>query len=484
LDKNDRFEDFLADNLLETNIINSKKTTINLYQYENFKWLEKIVKLDWKRDDLHQIFVSYFYMNQLRTICPNFIHTYYHKQEENQTRLFMEYVDTITLDKKLREQGFTTSNQKVKKDFRLLDLINIWVNVCCALQIAQDYCGFVHMDLYPWNILIKDSLKPISYKTLGIETNFRYNPILIDYGNCHVVHDGFHYYNTTPFQLSSFSDVMCLIITSLDVFLSKVTLNDQDRKLLIKIVDFILSFDIFEDYDLKNIRDIKNFLKENKKFSKMLSNINCFSNKRPIDFVHYLYEKKCLDKSQIHFSKNKSLLNMYPLSIQNLQDQVHFFGEILANPQKYRYPVDDIFLLSRRIVTTLKSVMNSTKFSHNFEKEYYNNVICLFIEKFKRYIYHVQKTQKRKIWNGLNSSIILDEIMLEYKPDENAKSFCIETLTNLALPEPKVPLLKTHLCKYCQDGKSTMKEDYFHLIKLVQFTKEDFNMFILKNQTI
>ena len=88
LDKNDRFEDFLAENLLETNIINSKKTAINLYQHENFKWLEKIVKLDWKRDDLHQVFVSYFYINQLRTICPNFIHTYFHKEEENQTRLF------------------------------------------------------------------------------------------------------------------------------------------------------------------------------------------------------------------------------------------------------------------------------------------------------------------------------------------------------------------------------------------------------------
>jgi hypothetical protein len=484
LNKAGRFEDFLKTTLIQENIINSKKTTINLYQYENFKWLEKIVKKDWKRDDLHQVFVSYYYINQLRNICPNFIHTFFHKEEENETKVYMEYVETITLDKKLREQGFTNSTQKVKKDFRLQDLVNIWVNVCCALQVAQDYCGFVHMDLYPWNILIKDNTKVISYKNLGIETNFRYNPILIDYGNCHVVDNGFHYYNTTPFQLSSFSDVMCMIITSLDVFLSKVTLNEQDRKLLFKIIDFLVSFDIFKSHQLKTIRDIKDFLKEHKKFSKMLNNISSFSNKRPLDFVYYLYNKKCLDKSQILFTKSKTNIVVFPLVFQNLQDQLLFFGEIFANPTKYNYPVDDIFQLSRRIVITLKNFMKQLQTKNQFQTEYYNNIVSLFITKFKRYIFHVQKTQKRKIWNGLNSSIILDEILNENSTDNTILLHGIELLQKMELSNPSVPLLKTHLCKKCKDGKSTVTTYFFDIIKMVQFSKEEFNIFLLKNQSV
>lgn len=484
LEKNGLFDKFLQDNLLTADIIHSKKTTINLYQYENFKWLEKIIKSDWKRDDLHQVFVGYYYTNQLRTMCPNFIHTYFHKEEPHQTRLFMEYVDTITLDRKLREQGFTNQNQKVKKDFRLIDLVNIWVNVCCALQIAQDYCGFVHMDLYPWNILIKENTKPISYKSLGIETNFRYNPVIIDYGNCHVVENGFHHYNTTPFQLNSFSDVMCMIITSLDVFLSKVTLNDYDRKLLIKIVDFITSFDIFKDYELKNIRDIKNFLKENKKFSKMLNNINSFSNKRPIDFVYYLHYKKCFEKNQVFFTKSKSSFIVSPLPFQSLQDQLQFFGEILANPQKHFFPVEDVLFLSRRIITLLKNTMKRIVFSNVYEKEYYNYVVQMFLDKFKRYINHFQKTQKKKIWNGLDSSILLNEIIMEYKTDENLLNVAVETIRKQNLPHPQVPLLKTHLCEKCQDWKPTMKKEFFHHVQLVQFSREEFNFFALKNQSI
>jgi hypothetical protein len=482
LDKTDQFDRFLETSLVTSKIINSKKTTINLYKHEQFQWLEKIVKSDWKRDDLHQIYVGYYFINNLRSMCPNFIHTYFHKIEEEQTKLYIEYVDTITLDKKIREQGYTSTNQKVKKDFRLIDLVNIWVNICCALQIAQDYCGFVHMDLYPWNILIKENTRSIHYKNLGIETNFRYNPVIIDYGNSHVVKDGFHNYNTTPFQLSSFSDVMCLIITSLDVFLSKVTLTDYDRKLLIKIIDFVTSFDLFKDYKLKNIRDIKNFLKENKKFSKMLENLDSFSNKRPIDFIHYLYSNKCLEKNQIYFHKTTSPLIIIPLPFQNLQDQLHFLNEI-TKTQKHNFPMDDILFLSRRIVTTLKNISKQTRGNTIYKKEYTNYLVHHFIEKFKRYIQNTQKTQKKKIWNGIDSSLLLNDILVEHERNETVLNHCVSSLKR-EFKHPQVPLLKTHLCNKCNDWKPSVNMEFFDYLNLVQFSKENFDMFLLKNQTL
>ena len=483
LEQAGHFETFLNESLITSNIINSKKTTINLYQHDNFRWLEKIVKNDWKRDDLHQAYVGYYYINNLRTMCPNFIHTYFHKTENTQTKLFIEYVDTITLDKKIREQGYTNTNEKVAKNFRLTDLINIWVNICCALQVAQDYCGFIHMDLYPWNILIKESFRPIQYRNLGIETNFRYNPIIIDYGNCHVVQDGFHNYNTTPFQLSSFSDVMCLIITSLDVFLSKVTLNDYDRRLLMRIIEFIKTFDIFKNYPLKNIRDIKSFLKENKKFSKMLENLRSFSNKRPIDFIHYLYSNKCLDRNQITFKNIKASIITIPLSFQLLLDQVYFFNDIIGNSQKYNFPIEDIVYLSRRLVTKLRDIVRDKKTTNVYDNEYYNHTVHYFIDKFKRYVNHVQRTQKRKIWNGLDSSLLLDDILIEHSLNIRILEEAANRIKTVKSNNPNVPLLKTHLC-YESNECVFMEKEFFDCVNLVQFSKEDFDFFALKNYSI
>ena len=483
LDRVGQFETFLEKSLITPNIINSKKTIINLYQHDNFRWLEKIVKNDWKRDDLHQAYVGYYYINNLRTMCPNFIHTYFHKTGETQTKLFIEYVDTITLDKKIREQGFTNTKDKVVKNFRLTDLIHIWVNICCALQIAQDYCGFVHMDLYPWNILIKESSRPIQYRNLGIETNFRYNPIIIDYGNCHVVQDGFHNYNTTPFQLSSFSDVMCLIITSLDVFLSKVTLNDYDRRLLMRIIDFIKTFDIFKNYPLKNIRDIKNFLKENKKFSKMLENLRSFSNKRPIDFIQYLYHNKCLDKNQITFKEIKAPIITIPLPFQLLLDEVYFFNDIIGNSQKYTFPIEDIVYLSRRLVTKLRDIVRTHKSTNVYDSEYYNHIVHYFIEKFKRYVNHVQKTQKRKLWNGLDSSLLLNDILTEHPLNPHILEEAEDRVRTMKDNNPNVPLLKTHLC-YENSDCIFMDKAFFDCINLIQFSTQNFDLFALKNHSI
>ena len=62
-----------------------------------------------------QAYVGYYYINNLRTRGPNFIHTYFHKTEETQTKLFIEYVDTITLDKKLGNMIYKHKRKSCQK---------------------------------------------------------------------------------------------------------------------------------------------------------------------------------------------------------------------------------------------------------------------------------------------------------------------------------------------------------------------------------
>ena len=79
LKRTHQFHSLLERSLKKEDIIHSKKTKINLYEYKGMEWIEKVVQKNWKRDDLHQIFVGYYFINKLRVVCPHFIHTYCHK---------------------------------------------------------------------------------------------------------------------------------------------------------------------------------------------------------------------------------------------------------------------------------------------------------------------------------------------------------------------------------------------------------------------
>lgn len=470
-----KLETFMKQSLKQSNIINSKKTTINLYEYNNVYWVEKVIHHNWKRDDLHQIYVGTNYINSLRDTIPNFIYTYYYKIESDKTRLFIEYVPSTTLEKMIREQVVQ------KKDrFRLYDLMCIWTSICLALQTAQNRCGFVHMDLYPWNVLIKQKTQKVSYQNLGFETKFKYQPILIDYGNCHISENGFHYYNTTPFQLSSFSDVMCCIISSLDVFLSKVTIDDDEKRLLHKIMDFLLSFRIFEKYNMKGLRDVKIFLKEHKKFSKMLSSAHCFEKKQPIDFVNYMMKRKCYKFEDLQSLKVRRTMVQPLHSFQYYYDNVLFLEEMT----RQKFPMEDVFHLSRRLFSTFRNMVQNLQYSNIQQNQYYNNHIHQFLSLFNSYIQKIQKHYKKNVWNGINFNDILADLLFECPLNNDVMKQSIEYIRNYenTMTTPKVPILKTHLCKKCQDGKTTTTKEYWFHLQLVQFSKENFNFFDTINQ--
>ena len=135
-----QLEGFLEKHRTQSDFIVSKKTSLHLYEYNKFNWVEKVCQ----ESRIHEIVLGYYFVNRLAQQCPYFMSTYYHILKSNQTRLFLEYIPGNTLDKEIRNENITLDN-----------LIHIWIQLSMALEMAQDFCGFVHMDTCPWNIIIQ-----------------------------------------------------------------------------------------------------------------------------------------------------------------------------------------------------------------------------------------------------------------------------------------------------------------------------------------
>ena len=468
-------DDFLEKTLIKENIVHSKKTHINLYEKNDIQWIEKIISHNWKRDDLHQIFIGYFFTNNLAKICPHFIHTYGHTEEEKNTKIYLEYKPYSTLDKEIRDNSISFKN-----------LVNLWVNLCAGLQIAQDYCGFMHMDLYPWNILVQKKKRRIIYPELGMETNFNICPIMIDYGNSHVSDSGFHYYNTTPFQLHSFTDVICMVICSLDVFLSKVTLSGHDIKKLFIILRFL-----YEDSEIPiefiSIHQVKQFIKVNKKFSKMLCSSSSIQQKRPLDFIYFLYQNQCIEKNEIIFFKNKiQKYNClyYPNIFQLFFHELDIFRSIINEEEYQKLGIDNLFTLYRRVFIHFKKVLNMIKYKSSIQETYISYIIHHFIMEYRKGIEQLQEKFKRKIWLNHNINHVLD-ILHEY-PKRNIESKELFEIENIKKSSDTIPLLKTHNCITSNDCSTTVSNVFFDKVQLIYLLGGDmrnkYNFFILRNQ--
>ena len=107
--------------------------------------------------------------------------------EQNKLNIITEYI-----------QGETLFDYISGQQFDINEFIFILIQVCFALKVAQNRCGFVHYDLTPWNIILARLPNPVQFDYLiSYNEIYRVNttviPVIIDYGKSHVIHNGMHY---------------------------------------------------------------------------------------------------------------------------------------------------------------------------------------------------------------------------------------------------------------------------------------------------
>lgn len=232
-----------------------------------------------KRTGHHEAAIGYMQLNTLASL-PNFVYTFFHTPGGC---IYTDYVAGRTLEDIMNDHSTTVG-----------EIVFLFKMICLAIQHAQQRCGFMHMDLYPWNIIVRKFPQPqkITYhlgqgKCMTVVTDRV--PVFIDYGRSHVVYEGKHYYNVVPFRLCAMQDIVSIVFSSFHIYLTRFKLSLADVGLVLQIMRFFSESSYMSRENVRSISSLKMFLREKKKFSNMLMDEKMgLDHFYPIDFFHHL----------------------------------------------------------------------------------------------------------------------------------------------------------------------------------------------------
>jgi Glycosyl transferase family 90 len=169
-----------ADTQLIRSVFKSKNGSVNLYKTNDFYIVGKTAANAQKqREHNHEAYLGLTVINELVGKCPNFAYSYGKLKDSDD--IYIEYVSGITM-----ADWLSSPQYNFKEYLQILMQINL------ALKVAQNHCGFVHYDLYPWNVMIQPIKTKVTFDyNVGTRAPFRYDtaiiPILIDFGKSRAI---------------------------------------------------------------------------------------------------------------------------------------------------------------------------------------------------------------------------------------------------------------------------------------------------------
>jgi hypothetical protein len=252
-------------------------TRVVMSEFVNSNSSHKLVMktTDRTHEWVNESFCGISEINKLIKEIPNFRYTYYADLDKNV--MISEYVNGVTF-KKFIEDGCD-----MKTFVFILTVISM------ALAVAQERCGFVHYDLYPWNIIIVTLNEPkkVTYRFQKnvIHVTSRIIPVIIDYGKTHVISEKIHSGTVEPFKTSIFQDCFCLVVSSIYEMTQRKT-SESDVSKLLYILNFFAVNEPFRTYD-----DMMVFVSTHKKYNEMIYGNygKCkLEKKGPVDFFFFM----------------------------------------------------------------------------------------------------------------------------------------------------------------------------------------------------
>jgi hypothetical protein len=256
----------------------------SIYKIENVfpdSNISFVVKKSDRVDELvNEAFVGITSINPLIREIPNFRYTYCISRSDIGVRdtTILENIEGDTFQKYIND-GCSF------EDFRKTIMMTL-----LALAVAQEKIGFVHNDLYPWNIImLKVDRQKIVYQFRGVmfvvETDVI--PVIIDYGRAHVIYDGQHYGTMKTFKTSLFQDCFCLLISSVYEMSLR---NNSDVNMLIYMTNFFTGSDLYPN-KIKNYQELMTFLGIHKKYNEMVFGDKCaIESHNPINLFQYIFQ--------------------------------------------------------------------------------------------------------------------------------------------------------------------------------------------------
>jgi len=235
------------------------------------------------RENIHECFVGINCINSILQHIPNFVYMIGSYKTDNNTNIVVEEI-----------KGNTLLDYLKGKDFNMNEFLFIFLQICLALQVAQNMCGFVHWDSMPWNIIIQRLPEPVTFDYLISYDNVmrvttKVIPVFIDYGKSHVIYKNRHYGMINMYKTSTVQDALTVLLSSVyEIIDRKDRLAQQDMKNMFKLMNFI-SGTGFRSDTFNTVRDIRGFLYNAKKFSVITtSDKHELDDLTPIDFANHI----------------------------------------------------------------------------------------------------------------------------------------------------------------------------------------------------
>lgn len=269
------FDDYKSEILHET-----RDTKVSVLK--PFSQLSLLIKQTTRNNEwVNEAFCGINRINALLQEIPHFRFTY-GVDIENQT-VISEHIEGPTF-KKFISDGCS-----------LEDFISILEMIILALAVAQERFGFVHYDLYPWNIIIHQVEKPIlityQFKTYVFTITTRIVPIIIDYGRSHVISkDERHYGTIEPFKTILYQDCFCLLVSSIAEIASRTKqqiYNQKDTQTLMNLLNFYAKTNLLKQ-PIEKYKDLLGFISVQKKYNEMIYGNKCdLIHKDPTELIFY-----------------------------------------------------------------------------------------------------------------------------------------------------------------------------------------------------
>lgn len=403
---------------------------INLFKTNNFWLVGKEANNNAKiLEHIHESYIGLKAINSIVGKIPNFAYVY--GLIKNPTQLtqpilgdpvipqlqmvFIEYIEGVNLMEWLKSP---------KYNFK--QFLDILVQINLALTVSQNYIGFVHYDLYPWNIIIQNLSKKIKFDyfinsdtVLTFETDII--PVIIDYGKSRAVvfeqdygliDHGF----ANLYKSSSIIDTLTLLYGSINVLNDVNKLNEE----IFGLTEFGKLIKLNNPWDSKH----------HGKYGSLFNFTNS-TNAKPINFIDFLVFKypeiKQTLKRTVAFSYKTEKGNPIQTSSQMFSgDENTALLEVIMHIDRLRPPTstDEFFqsiiynILSRRL-EWIESEINLK--GNPFTKQKWTTVKKIF-EYQPKIITHkpfIDYPKPASIW--LDSEITSDyiEIKRVIKIDDN-----------------------------------------------------------------
>ena len=346
-------------------IFKNKTGVVNHYKLAGFSFAVKTAKdIEKKNEHIHEVYNATKSINELSKLIPNFAYIFGGFIDNDTYNVISEYIE-----------GQTFSEYITSENFNFQEYLFIIIQLCLAVEVAQNNCGFVHYDLTPWNIVLKRLKKPMKFnyvlnydQIITVKTSVI--PVILDYGKSHIIYNQEHHGYINMFKTSKIQDILSILIVSVNQILGK-TLDKKEISKVINLSNFISNSNYYKG-EFKSIKSINNFFRIQKKYSNLAySNKYELEEKNPYDLILYIKN----NNKDYKFNLGKISKNNYTTSNLDKSNPRQVYDYILSKSiNEYIKSYENVF---SRVMHCSLPISNNKFFIYYVIQNLENNLLSV-----------------------------------------------------------------------------------------------------------